>query len=341
MKAKRILTAAATVALVITSVFAGGNLTEVQAKDNDTPKKITLGYWESPNGELLTKEKGSLEAAFPDTDVEWVEFQSGTDILTAMQSGSIDFATIGTPPAALGLAKGYPFKIFYLHDVIGESEGLVVKKESGISSVKDLKGKKIATTFASTSHFSLLSALEAEGLSETDVTLYDMSAPDMYASWQRGEIDGAYVWEPVKSKLLDNGGAEIVSSEKMAEKGALTAEVGIVSNSFYEKYPDVVKKYIDILDESVKSYRDDGKGAAKLMSGGLNLSEEETLTTMDEIIVKDKSEQAEYLGKNGELAEVLKKTADFLYDQKSLDKKADEKIFDHGILSELYEGKQS
>ena len=59
MKAKRILTAAATVALVITSVFAGGNFTEVQAKDNDTPKKIILGYWESPNGELLTKEKGS------------------------------------------------------------------------------------------------------------------------------------------------------------------------------------------------------------------------------------------------------------------------------------------
>ena len=135
MKAKRILTAAATVALVITSVFAGGNFTEVQAKDNDTPKKIILGYWESPNGELLTKEKGSLEAAFPDTDVEWVEFQSGTDILTAMQSGSIDFATIGTPPAALGLAKDYPFKIFYLHDIIGESEGLVVKKDSGISSV--------------------------------------------------------------------------------------------------------------------------------------------------------------------------------------------------------------
>ena len=339
MKIKRILTATAAAALVITSVFAGGNFKEVQAKDNDTPKKITLGYWESPNGELLTKEKGSLEAAFQDTDIEWVEFQSGTDILTAMQSGSVDFATIGTPPAALGLAKGYPFKIFYLHDVIGESEGLAVKKESVISSVKDMKGNKIATTFASTSHFSLLSALEAEGLSETDVTLYDMSAPDMYASWQRGEIDGAYVWEPVKSKLLDNGGAEIVSSEKMAEKGALTAEVGIVSNSFYEKYPDVVKKYIDILDESVKSYRDDGKGAAKLMAGGLNLSEEETRTTMNEIIVKDKSEQEAYLGKNGELAGVLKKTADFLYDQKSLDKKADAKVFEQGILSELYEEK--
>ena len=66
-----------------------------------------------------------------------------------------------------------------------------------------------------------------------------MSAPDMYASWQRGEIDGVYVWEPVKSQLIDDGGVEIVSSEDMAEKGALTAEVGIVSNSFYEKYPDV------------------------------------------------------------------------------------------------------
>lgn len=48
MKIKRILTATAAAALVITSVFAGGNFKEVQAKDNDTPKKITLGYWESP-----------------------------------------------------------------------------------------------------------------------------------------------------------------------------------------------------------------------------------------------------------------------------------------------------
>lgn len=48
MKAKRILTVAAAAALIITSVFAGGNFTKVQAKDNDTPKKITLGYWESP-----------------------------------------------------------------------------------------------------------------------------------------------------------------------------------------------------------------------------------------------------------------------------------------------------
>jgi hypothetical protein len=60
---------------------------------------------------------------------------------------------------------------------------------------------------------------------------------------------------------------------------------------------------------------------------------------MNEIIVKDKSEQEAYLGKNGELAGVLKKTADFLYDQKSLDKKADAKVFEQGILSELYEEK--
>lgn len=339
MKIKKILKTITVTTLIAATVFAGSISAEAKTEKNDTPKKITLGYWESPNGELLTKEKGSLEKAFPDTNIEWVEFQSGTDILTAMQSGSIDFATIGTPPAALGLAKNYPFKIFYLHDIIGESEGLVVKKDSGISSVKDLKGKKIATTFASTSHFSLLSAIKENGLSENDVTLYDMSAPDMYASWQRGEIDGVYVWEPVKSQLLDNDGTEIISSEEMADKGALTAEVGIVSDSFYEKYPEAVKTYIDVLDQSVKSYRDDGEQAAQLMSGGLNLSKEETLTTMNEIIVKDKSEQAAYLGKDGELAEVLKKTADFLYDQKSLDTKADQKVFEDGILSELYEEK--
>lgn len=306
--------------------------------DNDNiPEKITLGYWESPNGELLTKEKGKLEKAYPDTEIEWVEFHSGPDILTAMQSGSIDFATIGTPPTALGIANNYPFKIFYLHDVIGESEGLIVKSNSGINSVEDVKGKTIATTFGTTSHFALQNVLESNGISTSDLNLLDMPASDIFAAWQRGDIDGAYIWESLKSQLIADGGTQIISSAEAAELGGLTAEVGIVSNDFYSKYPDVVKKYIDILDSSVEEYRNDQQGSAKLMAAGLGLSEEETITAMNEIIVKDKSEQKGYLGSGGELEKTLKDTADFLLNQGSINDTVSEETIKAAILSELYD----
>jgi taurine transport system substrate-binding protein len=303
----------------------------------DLPEKIVMGYWESPNGELLTKETKALEAVYPDVEIEWVEFQSGTDILTAIQSGTIDFATIGTPPVALGVANNYPFKIFYLHDVIGESEGLIVKQDSGIASLEDLKGKTVAVPFGTTSHFAFLNILKANDIDTTELTILDMTASDLYAAWQRGDIDGAYIWESVKSQLLEDNGLQLVSSADAAEVGGLTAEVGIVRNGFYEQYPDVVKAYIDVLDASVQQYRNDPDGSAKLMAGGLALSEEETVTAMNEIIVKDKSEQAGYLASGGELETTLRDTIDFLTDQGSITVDVDDDKIADAILSELYE----
>lgn len=322
------------------SLVACGNPDETGNADsagNALPKKIIMGYWESPNGELLTKETGDFKEAYPDVDIEWVEFQSGTDILTAMQSGSIDFATIGTPPVALGIANNYPFKIFYLHDVIGESEGLIVRNASGITSIEDIKGKTIAVPFGTTSHFAFLNVLKANGIKTADFTLLDMTASDLFAAWQRGDIDGAYIWESVKSQLIENDGTQLVSSADAAEVGGLTAEVGIVSNDFYSKYPEVVKKYIDVLDASVQDYRNDLAGSAKLMAGGLGLSEQETEVAMNEIIVKDKSEQKDYFGDGGELEVTLKDTADFLYDQGSIDNKIEEDVIKQALLNELYE----
>ena len=299
------------------------------------PKKITLGFWESPNGELLAKEKGLLEKAYPGVAVEWVEFQSGTDILTAIQSGSIDFATIGTPPVALGIANGYPFKVFYLHDVIGESEGLIAKASSGIRRVPDVKGKTVAVPFGTTSHFAFQNALRAYGVTTNDFTLLDMTGPDIFAAWQRGDIDGAYIWESVKSQLLGAGGVQVISSAEAADLGGLTAEVGIVHNNFYKKYPDVVKTYIGVIDAAVKEYRADPDGSARLMAAGLGLSVDATKVAMNEIIVKDGSEQAAYFT-GGELERTLKATGDFLFEQKSISRAPSQEDIHGAVLAELY-----
>jgi sulfonate transport system substrate-binding protein len=62
--------------------------------------------------------------------------------------------------------------------------------------VKDLKGKRVATGIGSTSHFSLLTALENEGLSERDITLVGMEVSDMPQALASGAIDAFSAWEP-------------------------------------------------------------------------------------------------------------------------------------------------
>jgi taurine transport system substrate-binding protein len=312
-----------------------------QAASEPLPKEIRIGYQVSPNGELMAKALGLAEKKFPGVKITWLKFDSGRDVNTAIASGSIDFGLVGTPPGASGIAQGLPYQIYYIHDVIGDSEALVVQSKSGIANLEDLKGKTIATTFGSTSHFSLMSALKQANIDPSTIKIIDMQAPDLPAAWQRGDIDGAYTWQPVQSKLLAAGGKIIITSKEVADKGALTGEFGVVRNDFLAKYPNVVKQYIEVLDEGTKYYRDHPKEASEALSKELGLTPEETLKAMNEITVLDASQQTDekYMGtpdKPGAFGALLKATADFLVEQQSIKSAPDVSVFQKAIRNDLY-----
>lgn len=307
----------------------------------DQPKEIRIGYQVSPNGELLTKAQGLLEKKYPDITISWLKFDSGRDVNVAIASGGIDFGLLGTPPGSSGVAQGLPYQIYYIHDVIGKSEALVVKSELAIHTLQDLKGHTIATTFGSTSHFSLLSALKQEGIDPSGIQILDMQAPDIVAAWQRGDIDGAYTWQPSQAKLLEDGGKVIISSAEVAAKGGITGEFGVVHNDFVTKHPDVVKGYIAVLDQAVKYYRDHPEEAAALLSVELGLTPEATLNAMNEIIVLDASQQTapEYMGtpsQPGAFGQLLKDTGDFLLEQKSITASPELAVYQAALRSDLY-----
>jgi taurine transport system substrate-binding protein len=306
-------------------------------KNSSLPQEVRIGYQVSPSGELLAKALGLLEKKYPEIKVKWIQFDSGRDVNNAMASGSIDFGNVGTPPASIGIAKGLPYQVYYVHDIIGESEALVVKDRSGIQSLKDLKGKKIATTFSSTSHYSLLGALKSEGIDpeKEKITILDMLPPDIFAAWERNDIDGAYIWQPTQAKLVNAGGKVIISSKDLADKGVVTADLGIVQKDFAKKYPNFLKEYIAVLNEAVHYYRDKPKESSQLLSKELGLSSEDSLKTMQQIIWLDASQQKKYIGvagQDGELAKVLKDTGDFMVKQKAIPSSPDLKSYQQGLL---------
>jgi taurine transport system substrate-binding protein len=310
--------------------------------ETELPAEIRLGYFQSPNGELLAKGLGLLEKQFPDTKISWILFEVGRDVNTAMASNSLDIATIGTPPGTSGIANGLPYDIYYLHDIIGTSEALVVTGTSGIQDIQGIRGKTIATPFSSTSHFSFLAALRQNNISEQDLTILDMNGPDIVAAWTRGNIDGAYIWQPVQSRLIESGGKVIISSEQVAAGGDLTGEFGIVSKQFSEKYPDVVKAYIDVLDQATTLYHSGSDEVVNVLSSELGLSSADTRETMKQIVVLGKSDQIkpEYFGtveNPGQLPELLKKTSEFLLEQGALTSLPEAVVFRNAIAYRFYD----
>ena len=135
------------------------------------PDKIVIGYQAIPNGDLVVKHEGWLEQAFPDTEIEWKIFDSGGVLNEAIAAGSVDFGLAGSSPVARGLSTPLEYQVPWIHDVIGKAEALVARE--GITDLEGLRGKKIATPLASTSHYSLLAALDDAGIAQGDVEIID------------------------------------------------------------------------------------------------------------------------------------------------------------------------
>ena len=298
--------------------FGGPSMVEGQAK----PEVVTIGFQVIPNGEIVAKQLGWLEKEMG-VKIKWVQFDSGRDVNIAMAAGSIDLGLVGTSPGAAGISAGVPYEVIWLHDIIGENEALVVRKDRGINRVADLVGKKVAAPFGSTTHYHLLVALKVFNVDPKKVTILDMQPPDMLAAWLRGDLDAGFVWEPTLVKMTEANGKVIVSSRELAGRGFLTGDLCVVRKEFASKYPELVAKYLQLQSKAVDLYQSQPKEAAKAVAKEFNIPAAEADRQMKTLILVPGKEQLsdKYLGtsaKRGQLAKVLKETADFLVAQKTI-----------------------
>ena len=172
--------------------------------------------------------------------VDWRKFDSGASIVRALASGDVQIGNLGSSPLAVAASQQVPIEVFLLASKLGNSEALVVKKT--ISKPEDLIGKRIAVPFISTTHYSLLAALKHWGIKPGQVEIVNLQPPAIIAAWQRGDIDGAYVWAPAVN-ALEKDGKVLTDSEQVGQWGAPTLDVWVVRKDFAEKHPEVVKAF--------------------------------------------------------------------------------------------------
>lgn len=289
-----------------TAGSGSGSSTTAAAK---APDKLIIGYQAIPNGDLVVKHEGWLEQALPDTKIEWKQFDSGGSVNEAIAADSIDIGLAGSSPVSRGLSQPLEYQVPWIHDVIGKAEALAARK--GITSIAQLKGKKIATPLASTSHYSLLAALKDAGLEQKDVKIIDAEPPDIAAAWERGDIDAAYVWNPVLAQLKKDGATVLVDSEQLAKQGKTTYDLAVVANSFAEEHPDTVKTWVAQQDKAVKLIKSSPDEAAAAVAAELNLEPAEAKAQMGDLIFLDASEQAAPDALGGGLGKALFDAATF------------------------------
>lgn len=306
-----------------------------------TPSVVNIGVQTLVTPELLARYEGIYEE-YLGCKVNLLQFDSGADVNRAFASGSIDIGAIGSSPAAIGISTNLGYEVIWFYDVIGTAESLVVQQNSGISSIKDLVGKKVATPFASTAHFSLQNALALNGIDPSTVELYNMQPDDIYAAWIRGDIDAAYVWDPVLTKLYENNGIAITSSAELADKGIVTADLCVVNKKFAEMYPDIVTGYIKAQIYAVNKFENEREAALTTIANAIDITRDDAEIQAKGFIYPNGHEQLSESffgedGNGGKIAQILKQASDFLVEQGSIDFSPELSVFEQYSTGEFIE----
>ncbi|EHG7581927.1 MULTISPECIES: taurine ABC transporter substrate-binding protein [Citrobacter] len=200
---------------------------------------VTVAYQTSAEPAKVAQADSTFENASGAT-VDWRKFDSGASIVRALASGDVQIGNLGSSPLAVAASQQVPVEVFLLASKLGSSEALVVKKN--IHTPTDLIGKRIAVPFISTTHYSLLAALKHWGIKPDQVQIINLQPPAIIAAWQRGDIDGAYVWAPAVN-TLEKEGKILTDSAQVGEWGAPTLDVWVVRKDFADSHPEVVKAF--------------------------------------------------------------------------------------------------
>ena len=232
---------AATAALALTASFGTAFAEEVT---------LNIGYQPIVEPSRVPQADGTYEKV-TGAKINWQKFDGGADVIAAIASGSLDIGYVGSSPLAAASSRELPIETIFVVGLISEAEALAVKS---IEKPEDIAGKKIATPFVSTAHYSLLTALKHWKVDPKSVEILNLRPPEIAAAWERGDIDGAYVWDPVLAQLKKSGKV-LATSADVAEWGGPTFDSWIVSKKFAEEHPDVVTAFVKVTGDATAAYR--------------------------------------------------------------------------------------
>ncbi|MHB8619344.1 MAG: ABC transporter substrate-binding protein [Chloroflexota bacterium] len=195
---------------------------------------LTVGYFTGPNPETL----GQKYHLFG-SNVKFSNVQSGITAFQEMTGGSLQLSGgIGSPPLAIALLQGLPIEAVYVEYNFQQS--LVVSPKIGQPAA--LKGATIAITSGTTSDKSFADYLRAHSIDPQSVHTLNMNGTDMVAAFKRGSIQGAYIWDPIRSQLTAAGGRTLDTSEPIA--------VVVASQAVIKAHPRAVQRYVCDISKS-------------------------------------------------------------------------------------------
>lgn len=226
---------------------------------------VRIGYQKSSTLITLLKTQGTLEKALKadGIDVTWHEFPSGLPLLEALNVGNVDIsADVADTVPIFAQAAQAKLTYFAQEAPSPQAQAIVVRKDSPIQQLADLKGKKIAVTKAAGTHYLLIAALNKAGLAFSDIEPAYLTPADGRAAFENNKVDAWVTWEPF-----------LTSVQRQLPTRTLADGTGVASYKRYyltgtpyaQAHPEVLKLVYEQLHQAGEWVKSHPRDAAKVL----------------------------------------------------------------------------
>jgi NitT/TauT family transport system substrate-binding protein len=235
--------------------------------------QVKLGYF--PNlthaSAIVGVQKGYFEDELKKNgaSLKTFQFNSGSDTIDALLSGSLDATYIGPSPTITAYAQSQG-GVRVLSGATSGGASLVVSPD--IKSAADLEGKTLATPgLANTQDVALKTWLKEQGYDVSpdgtgDVTVLNQDNSLTVQTFKTGDIAGAWVPEPYASQLVAEGGKTLVDEADLWPDGQFVTTQLIATTQFIDEHPDLVNSLLSAQIEA-EQYVNDNSDEAKQVVG--------------------------------------------------------------------------
>jgi sulfonate transport system substrate-binding protein len=234
---------------------------------------LRIGYQKSSTLMLWLKGHGALEAALAPHQlaISWHEFNAGLPLLEALNVGALDLsADVADAVPPFALAAGARLTYWASEAPSPQAQAIVVRGDSPITSVAQLKGRKVAFTKGAGVHFLLLQALQRAGLSLRDIEPIFLSPADGRAAFEGGNVAAWVIWDPFLAAVQRQAGARV-----LVDGQGLSAyrRFYLAATPFAQKRPEVLARLYAELQRAGTWIKANAAAAAAWQAPVLGLDE--------------------------------------------------------------------
>lgn len=238
----------------------------VSAQSGAKPDTVRIGYQKSSTLIVVLKTQGTLEKLLAPlgTKVTWHEFTSGLPLLEALNLGNIDVsADVADTVPVFAQAAGAALTFVAQEAPSPSAQAIVVRADSPLKTVADLKGKKIGFAKAAGAHYLLIAALEKAGLSFKDIDPAYLTPADGRAAFERGAIDAWVVWDPFLAAVQRQSNVRILADGRDV---ASYQRYYLAATPYAQARADVLRVLFAELQKAGAWVKGNPKEAASLLS---------------------------------------------------------------------------